>query len=90
MKFATVRELQTNASRVLKKVRNGEDVVLTRIGKPEAALIRLSEDALEEFLVLRHPTLLKELRAAYKEYLKAGGITQEAMRQRLKARRGKR
>ena len=90
MKFVAVRELQINASRILDKVKKGEDVVLTRLGKPEAALINLTEDELEEFLVLRHPTLLKELKSAYEEYLKEGGVTQEEMREKLQKRRGKR
>ena len=89
MKFVAVRELQINASRILDKVKRGEDVVLTRLGKPEAALIHLTEDELEEFLMLRHPTLLKELKSAYEEYLKEGGITQDEMREKLQKRRGK-
>jgi prevent-host-death family protein len=90
MKFVAVRELQINASRILDKVRRGEDVVLTRLGKPEAALIHLTEDDLEEFLLLRHPALLKELKSAYEEYLKEGGVTQNEMREKLQKHRGKR
>lgn len=44
-------------------------------------MIRPSEDAPEEFVALRHPTLLKELRTAYHEYLKEGGITQKAVKE---------
>jgi prevent-host-death family protein len=90
MKFVAVRELQINASRILNKVKKGEDVVLTRLGKPEAALIHLTEDEIEEFLVLRHPTLIKELEEAYGEYRREGGISQEAMKERLRNPRGKR
>ncbi|MBI3597028.1 MAG: type II toxin-antitoxin system prevent-host-death family antitoxin [Nitrospirae bacterium] len=89
MKFVAVRELQINSSRILDKVKKGEDVVLTRLGKPEAALIHLTEDELDEFLVLRHPTLMKELESAYEEFRKKGGITQKAMKEKLR-RRGKR
>ncbi len=90
MKFVAVRELQINASRILDKVKKGEDVILTRRGKPEAALIHLTEDAIEEFLVLRHPALIKELEEAYEEYRKKGGISQEAMKAKLRKPRGKR
>ncbi len=90
MKFVAVRELQVNASRVLNGVKKGEDVVLTRRGKPEAALIHLTEDEIEEFLLLRHPTLLKELKSAYDEYQREGGISQQEMKERLRKRRGRR
>ena len=89
MKFVAVRELQINSSQILNKVKKGEDVVLTRLGKPEAALIHLTEDELDEFLVLRHPTLLKELESAHMEFQKKGGISQKEMKEKLR-RRGKR
>ncbi len=90
MKFVALRDLQTHASRVLDNVKKGEDVVLTRLGKPEAALIRLTEDDLEEFILLRSPKLVRELSAAYREFQKKGGISQDALRQKLTKRRARR
>lgn len=88
MKFVNVRDLRVNASRVVKGVSQGEDVIVTQRGKPEAAMIRLTEEMIEEFILTRHPRFLKELESAYREYRKKGGISHQAMLARLKTARG--
>ena len=87
MKFIAMRDLKINASGVLDKLDDG-DVVVTRKGKPAAAMIRLDEDLLEDFILAHHPHLLASVETARREYLKKGGISHDEMRGRLKPRRG--
>lgn len=87
MKFASSRELKINANALLLKVRRGDDVVITQYGKPTAALVRISENELEEFLVVRHPKLFRELQEAYREYKRKGGRTHAQVKARIARRR---
>ena len=87
MKFVTLRELKINPSKVLDRLAK-DDLVVTRSGKPAAALVYLDEDLLEEFILARHPRLLKEVEAARAEYRKKGGIDHGTMRKRIERRRG--
>lgn len=85
MKFLTLRELKINPSMVFDRLRR-EDVVVTRKGKPAAALVYLNEQRLEEFVLAHHPRLLNEAEAAREEYRRRGGIDHETMKSRLERR----
>jgi len=87
MRFVSLRDLKINASKVLGRLSKG-DMVVTRNGKPAAALVYLDEDLLEDFILAHHPTLLSEVESARSEFLKKGGISHEAMKKRLLRRRG--
>jgi len=87
MRFVTLRELKINPSKVLRELKR-EGVVVTRKGKPAAALIPLDEDTLEDFIIAHHPTLLKELDKAYREYQAKGGKTLAEMRRKVGRRHG--
>lgn len=87
MKFVAMRELRINASAVLDQVAK-QDMVITRNGKPAAALVRLDEELLDEFILAHHPSLIKEVDAARGEYQKKGGISHAEMKKRLNKRRG--
>jgi prevent-host-death family protein len=87
MKFATLRELKINPSRVLDPLAE-EDIVVTRSGKPAAALVYLDEDLLDDFILAQHPKLLKEVEAARAEYEAKGGIDHDPMKTRIHRRRG--
>ena len=87
MKFVAMRDLKINASGVLDDL-EGEDIVVTRKGKPAAAMIHLDENILEDFILAHHPLLLQEAETARREYRKKGGISHEKMRGRLKPKRG--
>lgn len=87
MNFVTLRELKINPSKVLDRLAE-EDIVVTRSGKPAAALVYLDEDLLDEFVLAHHPKLLKEVEAARAEYEEKGGIDHEAMKRRIERRRG--
>ena len=87
MKFVAMRELRNNTSRLLDRLAK-EDVVLTRNGKPAAALVYLDEDLLEDFILSTHPKLLAELKAARLEYSRKGGIDHKTMKKKIISRRG--
>ncbi len=87
MKFIAMRELRNNTSRLLDQLAN-EDVIVTRNGKPAAALVYLDENLIEDFILAHHPTLLKEVEAARREYEKKGGIDHESIKRRIERRRG--
>ena len=85
MKFISVRELRLQTPRVLRRVSKGEKVVITNRGKPQAALVRLTEDDIDD-LVLTHPSLLQEIEAARREYDTKGGVPLEEARRKLSPR----
>ena len=87
MKFVTLRDLKINPSKVVGRLAK-EDLIVTRRGKPAAALVYLDEELLEDFILVHHPTLLKEVESARAEHLKKGGISHEAMKKSLLRRRG--
>lgn len=60
MKFANVRDLKINSNTILRELSSG-DVVITKQGKPVAAMIYMDEDLLESFVIAHHPTLLKDI-----------------------------
>lgn len=68
MKFVNVRELKNKTSAVLNYTKNGEDVIITSRGKPRAVIHHLSEDEIEDYILLNHPEFKKKLREAYREY----------------------
>jgi prevent-host-death family protein len=86
MRFVTLRELKINPSRVLDQLVE-EDIVITRGGKPAAALVYLDEELLDDFVLAHHPQFLQEVEVARAEYEEKGGIDHETMRQRI-VRRG--
>ena len=87
MKFVALRELKINTSRVLKGLAR-DDFVVTKNGKPTAAIVHLDEDLLEEFILAHHPTLHAEAESARREYLKKGGIDHTTMKVRIRHPRG--
>lgn len=50
MKFVSVSELKNDTSRVVRRASAGQPVVVMRHGKPCAAVIRISEDELDQLL----------------------------------------
>ena len=91
MKFANIRELKINSNTILRSLAR-EDVVITRNGKPVAAVIYMDEDLLDSFIVAHHPTLLRgidrDLARWRRGSLRTIGL--EDVRRRLSAARGRR
>ena len=61
MKFANIRELQKNASSLVSLVEKGEDVIITKRGKPTAVIYPLTEDTIEDYMIQHSPTIKKKL-----------------------------
>lgn len=64
MKFVGGRELRNHTGKVLRAVQEGEKVILTKRGKPVAALVPLEEDEVER-LVLEGRAWLKLSESAF-------------------------
>jgi prevent-host-death family protein len=86
MEFVTLRDLKIKPAKVLARLSKG-DLVVTRKGKPVAALVYLDEELLEDFLLVQHPTLLGEVESAKGEYRRKGWILHQEMKKRLLRRR---
>lgn len=50
MRFVSISELKNGASQVVREAQSGRSVVVVRHGKPCAAVIRLSEQDIDQFL----------------------------------------
>ncbi len=87
MKFVSIRELKINGSKVIGAL-GREDAIVTKNGKPVAALVPIDEGSIEEFIIARNPKLLAELAQAYHEYKEKGGTGLKAVKKELKKRRG--
>ncbi len=72
-RFVTIAELKNRASEVLRRVRGGERVIVTRHGKPTALILPLDEDTIEEWALENNPALVAELEQAYRECLEGAG-----------------
>lgn len=73
LRFVSVRELKEKASEVLRQAEGGEQVVVTRHGKPMAVLLGFSEEGMEDYVLANHPALRRRLEEAWEEYLNVGG-----------------
>lgn len=74
MLFVNTRELRLNTAKVLDKTDKGERVLITYKGKPRAVLQGITEDDLEDYILLNHPKFKKQIREAYKKALEGKGI----------------
>lgn len=55
MKFISVSELKNGTSSIVRQVSGGRSVVVMRHGKPCAAVIRISEEQLDQLLFEESP-----------------------------------
>ncbi|MDA8086860.1 MAG: type II toxin-antitoxin system prevent-host-death family antitoxin [Nitrospiraceae bacterium] len=74
MKFANIKELQRDASSLVSLAEKGEDVIITKRGKPVAVIYPLDEDAFEDYMIEHSPSIRKKIEEGLKE-LKEGGRT---------------
>ncbi|HEX2039734.1 MAG TPA: type II toxin-antitoxin system Phd/YefM family antitoxin [Acidimicrobiales bacterium] len=71
----SIRDLQRNPSDVVGAVeRSGRPAIVTRNGKPVAAIMAVDEEALEDFVLANAPAFVKAMREADAE-LAAGETT---------------
>jgi prevent-host-death family protein len=67
MKFANVKELQKDASGIISLVEKGEDVIITKRGKPVAVIHPLSEDTIEDYMIQHSPSIRKKIEEGLKD-----------------------
>ena len=64
MKFVSVSELKNETSSIVRQVRDGKSVVVVKHGKPCAAVIRISEDELDQLLFEDSPLVKQAVQEA--------------------------
>ena len=67
MKFANVKELQRDASGIISLVEKGEDVIITKRGKPTAVIYPLSEEMIEDYMIQHSPGIRKKIEEGLKD-----------------------
>lgn len=83
MKFASVRELSQSPSRF---VDLREPVVITKHGKPVRALVSMDEEELEDFILVQHLGLEKEIEKAVRLSRRGRNIASSDLRARFQKR----
>lgn len=73
MKMANTVELKNKTNALLRKVIQGESVIITLKGKPAAALTPLTEEGLEDFIIENSPSIRKKIARASAD-VKAGKV----------------
>ncbi len=86
MKFTNVKELQKNASGIISLVEKGEDVIITKRGKPAAVIYPLSEDEIEDYMIQHSPNIRKKIKEGLQDS-KEGKII--PLRDLIKARKAR-
>jgi prevent-host-death family protein len=74
MKFANIRELQKDASGIISLVEKGEDVIITKRGKPAAVIYPLSEDTIEDYMIQYSPSIRKKIKEGLED-VREGRVT---------------
>ena len=64
MKFVNISELKNETSVIVRQVERGRPVVVTRHGKPCAAVIRISAQELDQLLFEESPLVKQALKEA--------------------------
>jgi prevent-host-death family protein len=73
MPFVSVKELHDRTSKILRTVAEDKPVFVTRNGKPVAVIRGLSEEELEDLVMLDEPTFKRSLDEAFAD-LAAGRV----------------
>lgn len=86
MKYANIKELQRDASDIINRVEKGEDVIITKRGKPAAVIYPLTEDVIEDYMIQHSPTIRKKIEEGLKDAREGRVIPIEDL---LKTRKGR-
>jgi len=71
VKFTNIRELKAKTSKVLRTVEKGNTVLVTTHGRPTAMLVPVTEDDIEDVLLVHSPSLRKKIEEGLKD-IRAG------------------
>ena len=75
MKFASTAELKNNTNRLLRDVEKGGVVVVTRHGKPVAALQKCGEDGIEDLVLETSASIRRSVERAERDLDAGRGMT---------------
>lgn len=67
MKFANIRELQKDASALVSLAEKGEDIIITKRGKPAAVIYPLSEGMIEDYMIQHSPSIRRKIEEGLKD-----------------------
>ncbi len=86
MKISPIFEVKNKLSKLVKETESGP-VVITRNGKPCAALVHLAEDEdLESFMLSHNPRFLKIIDSAAERTRRKGGKSLSALAKEVRPR----
>ena len=60
MQFINIRELSRSPSKYVKIANEKDDIVITKNGHPYALLSKITEEELEDFILVKHFNLEKD------------------------------
>ena len=75
MKFVSVSELKNGTSSIVRQVRAGGSVVVMRHGKPCAAVIRISEEDVDQLLFEESPLVKRAVQEALEDVKRRRYVT---------------
>jgi prevent-host-death family protein len=87
MKFANIKDLQKDASGIIATVEGGEDVIITKRGKPAAVIYPLTEDSMEDYLIQHSPSIKKKIEEGLKDAREGRTVPIEDLLKVRKARK---
>ncbi len=89
MKFANIRDLQRDASGLIALAEKGEDVIITKHGKPTAVIYPLNEEAMEDYMISHSPSIKKKLAEGMKDAREGNVVSMDDMLKRRGLKRVK-
>ncbi|HDN19591.1 MAG TPA: type II toxin-antitoxin system prevent-host-death family antitoxin [Candidatus Acetothermia bacterium] len=68
MVMVSIKELHDDTSAVIRRLRERGPIIVTRHGKPVAVIQPITEEELEDFVLVHHPDFHEGLREALEDY----------------------
>ncbi len=76
MEFVNIKELTRSPSKYIQMANENDDIVITQNGRPCALLVKIDDEALDDYILAKHFNLENEFEIAKQEY--ASGETVNA------------
>jgi len=89
VKFANIRDLQKDASGLVSLAEKGEDIIITKRGKPAAVIYPLTEDMIEDYMIQHSPSIKKKLAEGMKDAREGRVVSLDNMFKRRGLKRAK-
>ena len=84
MATVSMRDLARRASEVVEEVtRSGRPALVTRHGRPVAALIRVREEDLEDFILANAPEFIESMREADEDAARGAAVPWDQVKEDL-------